>query len=65
MSYRYRTLCFWLFAKPEILKPRLDARVDQMVQVWHLGLPLSSYFVIFFAVARPIVRNPGIERNSI
>ncbi|KAI0948415.1 hypothetical protein AcV7_009166 [Taiwanofungus camphoratus] len=29
---RYRTLCFWLFAKPEILKPRLDARVDQMVQ---------------------------------
>lgn len=29
---RYRTLCFWLYAKPEILKPRLDARVDEMVQ---------------------------------
>ncbi|CCM02911.1 uncharacterized protein FIBRA_05025 [Fibroporia radiculosa] len=29
---RYQTLCFWLYANPDILKPRLDARVDQMVQ---------------------------------
>ncbi|KAI0713288.1 tRNA isopentenyltransferase [Earliella scabrosa] len=28
---RYRTLCFWLYAKPEVLKPRLDERVDQMI----------------------------------
>ncbi|OBZ75695.1 tRNA dimethylallyltransferase, mitochondrial [Grifola frondosa] len=30
---RYRTLCFWLYAKPEALKPRLDARVDQMIEL--------------------------------
>ncbi|KZT11452.1 tRNA isopentenyltransferase [Laetiporus sulphureus 93-53] len=29
---RYRTLLFWLYAKPDILKPRLDARVDRMVE---------------------------------
>ncbi|CDO74728.1 hypothetical protein BN946_scf184593.g10 [Trametes cinnabarina] len=29
---RYRTLLLWLYAKPEILKPRLDERVDQMIQ---------------------------------
>ncbi|KAI0332085.1 tRNA isopentenyltransferase [Cubamyces sp. BRFM 1775] len=29
---RYRTLCFWLYAKPDILKPRLDERVDQMIE---------------------------------
>ncbi|TBU66178.1 tRNA isopentenyltransferase [Dichomitus squalens] len=28
---RYRTLCFWLYAQPEVLKPRLDERVDQMI----------------------------------
>ncbi|KAI1790736.1 tRNA isopentenyltransferase [Ganoderma leucocontextum] len=29
---RYRTLCFWLYAKPEVLKPRLDERVNQMIE---------------------------------
>ncbi|KAJ3536042.1 hypothetical protein NM688_g6889 [Phlebia brevispora] len=29
---RYRTLCFWLYAQPEVLNPRLDARVDQMIE---------------------------------
>ncbi|KAM5531833.1 hypothetical protein V8D89_014532, partial [Ganoderma adspersum] len=29
---RYRTLCFWLYAKPDVLKPRLDDRVDQMIE---------------------------------
>ncbi|KAI0371795.1 tRNA isopentenyltransferase [Pilatotrama ljubarskyi] len=29
---RYHTLCFWLYAKPEVLKPRLDERVDQMIE---------------------------------
>ncbi|OSD02771.1 tRNA isopentenyltransferase [Trametes coccinea BRFM310] len=29
---RYRTLCFWLYAKPEVLKPRLDERIDQMIE---------------------------------
>ncbi|KAA1479626.1 tRNA isopentenyltransferase [Dentipellis sp. KUC8613] len=28
---RYRTLCFWLYAKPEVLNSRLDARVDDMI----------------------------------
>jgi tRNA dimethylallyltransferase len=32
-SRRYRTLFFWLYAKPEKLEPRLDARVDAMLQV--------------------------------
>ena len=36
---RYRTLCFWLYAKPDVLKPRLDERVDQMIAV---GKPLCS-----------------------
>ncbi|TFY59879.1 hypothetical protein EVJ58_g5501 [Rhodofomes roseus] len=31
-SARYRTLLFWLYAKPDILKPRLDSRIDQMVE---------------------------------
>lgn len=30
---RYRSLLFWLYAKPDILFPRLDARVDNMIQV--------------------------------
>ncbi|KAF9257804.1 tRNA isopentenyltransferase [Marasmius fiardii PR-910] len=29
---RFNTLCFWVYAKPEILKPRLDSRVDKMVE---------------------------------
>ncbi|KAJ7702449.1 tRNA isopentenyltransferase [Mycena rosella] len=29
---RYRTLCFWLYAEPPILNPRLDSRVDEMVE---------------------------------
>ncbi|KDQ11644.1 hypothetical protein BOTBODRAFT_177046 [Botryobasidium botryosum FD-172 SS1] len=29
---RYRSLIFWLYAKPEQLNPRLDARVDKMLQ---------------------------------
>lgn len=28
---RFRTLCFWLYARPEVLNPRLDARVDDMI----------------------------------
>ena len=30
---RYRTLFFWLYAEPDALNPRLDQRVDQMLQV--------------------------------
>lgn len=30
---RYDTLIFWLFSDPEVLNPRLDARVDQMLEV--------------------------------
>jgi tRNA A37 N6-isopentenylltransferase MiaA len=30
---RYRTLCYWLYAERSVLNPRLDARVDDMVQV--------------------------------
>ncbi|KAJ3998073.1 tRNA isopentenyltransferase [Lentinula boryana] len=29
---RFRTLCFWVYSKPEILKPRLDLRVDKMLE---------------------------------
>ncbi|KAJ7929361.1 tRNA isopentenyltransferase [Mycena leptocephala] len=29
---RYRTLCFWLYAEPTILNPRLDNRVDAMIE---------------------------------
>ncbi|KZT28700.1 tRNA isopentenyltransferase, partial [Neolentinus lepideus HHB14362 ss-1] len=32
MKPRYRTLCFWLFAEPSALNPRLDARVDDMIK---------------------------------
>lgn len=32
-SGRYRTLFFWLYAEPNALNPRLDQRVDQMLQV--------------------------------
>lgn len=30
---RFRTLVFWLFAENEALYPRLDARVDKMIEV--------------------------------
>ncbi|KIK63795.1 hypothetical protein GYMLUDRAFT_162504 [Collybiopsis luxurians FD-317 M1] len=29
---RFRTLCFWVYAKPDILRPRLDQRVDKMLE---------------------------------
>ncbi|KAF9228613.1 tRNA isopentenyltransferase [Gyrodon lividus] len=29
---RYRTLCFWLYAEPSTLNPRLDERVDDMIK---------------------------------
>ncbi|KAJ3796772.1 tRNA isopentenyltransferase [Lentinula aff. detonsa] len=29
---RFRTLCFWVYSKPEILKPRLDLRVGKMLE---------------------------------
>ncbi|KAF6764962.1 tRNA isopentenyltransferase [Ephemerocybe angulata] len=29
----FRTLCFWLFAESSYLEPRLDARVDQMIDL--------------------------------
>ncbi|KAJ4488303.1 tRNA isopentenyltransferase [Lentinula aciculospora] len=29
---RFRTLCFWVYSKPEILKTRLDLRVDKMLK---------------------------------
>ncbi|KAJ7070355.1 tRNA isopentenyltransferase [Mycena belliarum] len=29
---RYRTLCFWLYAEPPVLNPRLNVRVDEMMQ---------------------------------
>ncbi|KAH9842876.1 tRNA isopentenyltransferase, partial [Rhodofomes roseus] len=47
-SARYRTLLFWLYAKPDILKPRLDSRIDQMVEqglldeIRTLGTQLSA-----------------------
>jgi tRNA A37 N6-isopentenylltransferase MiaA len=38
---RYRTLFFWLYAEPNALNPRLDQRVDQMLQVRTLPLAES------------------------
>ncbi|KAJ3814306.1 tRNA isopentenyltransferase [Lentinula aff. lateritia] len=29
---RFRTLCFWVYSKPETLKSRLDFRVDKMLE---------------------------------
>ncbi|KAJ2937062.1 hypothetical protein H1R20_g49, partial [Candolleomyces eurysporus] len=29
---RFRTLCFWLFAEASYLEPRLDSRVDDMIE---------------------------------
>ncbi|KAF8136139.1 tRNA isopentenyltransferase [Boletus edulis] len=29
---RYRTLCFWVYAEPSALNPRLDERVDDMIK---------------------------------
>lgn len=40
---RYRTLCFWLYAQPSILRARLDERVDEMLEVClSNALPVSS-----------------------
>ncbi|KAF8841003.1 tRNA isopentenyltransferase [Paxillus ammoniavirescens] len=33
LSPRYRTLCFWLYAEPSALNPRLDKRVDDMIKL--------------------------------
>ncbi|KAK7043775.1 tRNA dimethylallyltransferase, mitochondrial [Paramarasmius palmivorus] len=29
---RFNTLCFWVYADPEVLRPRLDLRIDKMVE---------------------------------
>ncbi|KAF9489825.1 tRNA isopentenyltransferase [Pleurotus eryngii] len=29
---RYRALCYWLYAEPDVLNPRLDARIDEMIE---------------------------------
>ncbi|KAJ7074395.1 tRNA isopentenyltransferase [Mycena amicta] len=34
---RYDTLCFWLYAEPSVLHPRLDDRVDEMLDRGLLG----------------------------
>lgn len=39
---RYRTLVFWLYAKPEVLEPRLDSRVEKMVDVRLLHTDLEG-----------------------
>lgn len=31
-SLKYNTLLFWVYADPEVLKPRLDKRVDKMME---------------------------------
>ncbi|KAJ7632285.1 tRNA isopentenyltransferase [Roridomyces roridus] len=31
-GYAYRTLCFWLYAEPNVLQNRLDSRVDKMLE---------------------------------
>jgi tRNA dimethylallyltransferase len=31
--YRFRTLCFWLYAEPSVLDIRLNKRVDAMIEV--------------------------------
>ncbi|KAG9318314.1 tRNA isopentenyltransferase [Chiua virens] len=33
LTPRYRTLCFWLYAQPSALNPRLDERVDDMIKL--------------------------------
>ena len=30
---RYRSLLFWLYSNPDVLFPRLDSRVDVMIEV--------------------------------
>ena len=40
---RYKTLIFWLYTEPEVLHPRLDARVDQMLQV-------QLFLLLFFSL---------------
>lgn len=30
---RFRTLCFWLYAEPAVLEPRLNERIDKMIEV--------------------------------
>ncbi|KAI0798110.1 tRNA isopentenyltransferase [Abortiporus biennis] len=32
ITYRYKTLCFWLYANRDVLGPRLDERVDEMLE---------------------------------
>ncbi|KAJ4501722.1 tRNA isopentenyltransferase [Lentinula lateritia] len=32
LQARFRTLCFWVYSKPETLKSRLDLRVDKMLE---------------------------------
>lgn len=42
-AHRYRTLCFWLYAQPSALNPRLDERIDDMIKVRKFcSLALSS-----------------------
>lgn len=36
VEYRYNALIFWLYSSPELLNPRLDKRVDEMIAVYSI-----------------------------
>jgi tRNA A37 N6-isopentenylltransferase MiaA len=40
---RFKTLIFWLHAPQEILDPRLDGRIDRMIEVCSLTCRLNLY----------------------
>ncbi|EDR11356.1 uncharacterized protein LACBIDRAFT_232761 [Laccaria bicolor S238N-H82] len=50
---RFRTLCFWLYAEPSRLRPRLDSRVDEMIRKGLLDEIRSLRTIAEAAISRP------------
>lgn len=61
---RYRTLFFWLYAEPNALNPRLDQRVDQMLQVRILPRA-ESWFAQPQFVARTAGGSQAAETSQV
>ncbi|KAF9792329.1 tRNA isopentenyltransferase [Thelephora terrestris] len=60
LTARYRTLFFWLYAEPDALNPRLDQRVDQMLQQG-----LLEEVRLLKGLKSPIEQTEGDEKDVV
>ena len=55
---RFKSLIFWLYADPSKLNPRLDERVDKMIEVRY------SYYVMYWDINWSIIRPVFLTKSD-